>query len=124
MKLSEAAVVQCKELKEKNLGRFFFVTVALHFGNITQFREDFTTDFTDFTDATLVAEINSLSVKFVESVVQFFLVAVLPRCVLLRPVHFWLRLCRSVFFVVHFFLIAAFPRCDLYGQFISNRHAQ
>jgi hypothetical protein len=48
--------VQCKELKEKNLGRFFFAIFA--------------------------------------------------------------------FFVVHFFLIAAFPRCDLYGQFISNRHAQ
>ena len=31
---------------------FLFAIFALHSGSFTQFREDFTTDFTDFTDET------------------------------------------------------------------------
>jgi hypothetical protein len=42
---------------------------ALRQAEITQFREDFTTDFTDFTDENSTVQINSLSVPSVPSVV-------------------------------------------------------
>jgi hypothetical protein len=48
---------------------------ALQSGKVAHFREDFTMDSTDFTDEAPVIRINSLSVKSVKSVVQFFLVA-------------------------------------------------
>ncbi|HXR07581.1 MAG TPA: hypothetical protein VN765_09645, partial [Candidatus Acidoferrum sp.] len=41
-----------------------------------------TTDFTDFTDENFAVQTNSQSVKSLPSVVQFFLVAASPGCVL------------------------------------------
>jgi hypothetical protein len=51
---------------------------APHSVRVAHFREDFTTDFTDFTDENLALRIVSPSVKSVKSVVQFFLIAALP----------------------------------------------
>jgi hypothetical protein len=69
-----------KELKEKSLQLFFFAAFALQYARVAHFCEDFTTDFTDFTDEDFAVRINSLSVPSVPSVVQFLLVAALPRC--------------------------------------------